>query len=1020
MDRFARAPMLVRLAGRYARRHRGQTTRAVLGLIVVALVLTVGVGLGDSVESSFEESVRAQYGPVDVILRSPTAFNASIAEIVPTLQGVAGYGVVGGPTIVVSASVSDLSSRRAEASATVRGVGPREDEELGPLPGGAPDPGPGQVVLAQSLAERLGARLGDDLLLRAQTPGANETLGLKTKVQAGNLGAPGPGSNVSFSVEPAALGFYAFVRWEAMGGPANVTAVGPSGQTHTNTSRLPPAQILIEEGLEPGNWTLRVEGALPVPFEATITVGYPPPSLNGTISAFQARVSAIVPDEGRAAVSSRPVALVPLADLQAALNMTGKATNGYYHVATDAVGAADAIDAALHNRTLDADAAQDHALEHTRELATDLTGFLIVMSGFTLVASVLLAYALFSSLVEERRAELGIARALGFTRLQVAGSMIIEASLYAVLAALAGLLLGILVVWGLLETMEALSFGRRGAPLLLHFEPWSLPTAFLGGVLLPVVTIAIGTFRFARLDPARAIRGAPEDVRLRRTAALAGGALVLLLGLALVLDPIWRLVGAGIAAAGGALILHALGRRLLAVAALLAGCAYTIWSLYTFTAWPPGRRELEPIFNMARGLVITLLLCGVVFASRRPFQVVGQALQRIRGLGRAAFVGVRYLTGRRVTAGLTAAMVAVVALVITVVATLAIAFAGSLKTDEAGYEVLGQGAFPMTSFPAPLAPEDNASIERVDFMVFHRALRPLSAVVDGSETEVRRGVLRTFVGVTPGFAEANEYILEARAARYASDREAWDAVARGEALLAPAWYFDPGELHLGSTIEIKTFTGTSRTYIVAGGIHEPLRSALFIAQDHVRALGFPQTTIVFVRAAPGADPDALAHRLTDAYDDHGLVFESIPEEARQASIIIQQTILVLEGFLALGVLVGIAATSFLAARAVKERIRDIGTLRALGYEPNQVGRAFLLESVVVCAIGAILGTTAGLIVSHSVWWHELRPDQIPFSAPTLILSLYVAFVLVLGGLAARGPSRRAAAIDPAVSLRHVE
>ena len=54
-----------------------------------------------------------------------------------------------------------------------------------------------------------------------------------------------------------------------------------------------------------------------------------------------------------------------------------------------------------------------------------------------------------------------------------------------------------------------------------------------------------------------------------------------------------------------------------------------------------------------------------------------------------------------------------------------------------------------------------------------------------------------------------------------------------------------------------------------------------------------------------------------------------------------QFIALLEGFLSLGLLIGIAGLGVVMVRAVRERRREIGMLRAMGFPASVVRRAFL-------------------------------------------------------------------------------
>mgnify|MGYP003380673184 CR=1 FL=1 len=71
-----------------------------------------------------------------------------------------------------------------------------------------------------------------------------------------------------------------------------------------------------------------------------------------------------------------------------------------------------------------------------------------------------------------------------------------------------------------------------------------------------------------------------------------------------------------------------------------------------------------------------------------------------------------------------------------------------------------------------------------------------------------------------------------------------------------------------------------------------------------------------------------------------------------------------QGFLALGLLVGIAALGVISARTVVERRQQVGMLRAIGYQPEMVALSFVLETSFIALVGIGLGTGTGLSLIH--------------------------------------------------------
>ncbi|MFL6103902.1 MAG: ABC transporter permease, partial [Actinomycetes bacterium] len=127
----------------------------------------------------------------------------------------------------------------------------------------------------------------------------------------------------------------------------------------------------------------------------------------------------------------------------------------------------------------------------------------------------------------------------------------------------------------------------------------------------------------------------------------------------------------------------------------------------------------------------------------------------------------------------------------------------------------------------------------------------------------------------------------------------------------------------------------------------------------------------------------------------------------------------LQGFLALGLVVGVAGLGVVMVRAVRERRRTVGVLRALGFPARVVRRAFLLESSFVALEGILLGTALSLATSYLLFRNDddLQGAGTSFPIPWLSILLLVGATAAASLAATAWPARQAARIDPAVALR---
>jgi putative ABC transport system permease protein len=112
-------------------------------------------------------------------------------------------------------------------------------------------------------------------------------------------------------------------------------------------------------------------------------------------------------------------------------------------------------------------------------------------------------------------------------------------------------------------------------------------------------------------------------------------------------------------------------------------------------------------------------------------------------------------------------------------------------------------------------------------------------------------------------------------------------------------------------------------------------------------------------------------------------------------------------------LVGALGIANVTLLSVLEGVSEIGLRRALGATRRNVAAQFLLESVTIGALGGLVGTAAGVIltvgVSAARGWTPLLDLRLAVAAPLLG---------ALIGLAAGGyPAWKASAIQPIAALR---
>jgi putative ABC transport system permease protein len=124
--------------------------------------------------------------------------------------------------------------------------------------------------------------------------------------------------------------------------------------------------------------------------------------------------------------------------------------------------------------------------------------------------------------------------------------------------------------------------------------------------------------------------------------------------------------------------------------------------------------------------------------------------------------------------------------------------------------------------------------------------------------------------------------------------------------------------------------------------------------------------------------------------------------------------LLLAGIAAVSLLVGGIGIMNIMLVSVTERTREIGIRKALGATRINILLQFLIEAVVLCLLGGIVGILLGTGMATGLrigfgWNTSVAPSSI------LLAFLFAAAVGILFGV---WPARRAASLDPIVALRY--
>jgi putative ABC transport system permease protein len=954
---LVRRPTFRNLAVRNISRRRGEAVLVIAGSLLGTAIITASFVVGDTVEAAIRDVARTALGPVDETVRLADRGELDRALAAISTPAIPGTDGVLGIETAGAVPASTAGDRRAEPAAVMVEVDFDQARDFGSDPrlGGLADAGPTPTDDQVVIGERLATTLA---------VGAGDAIELFAY-----------GGSKMFTVRQV------------------VADVGLVGYAPVRSNRPDGG------GTRP-------------------TAVFVPP---GTIDVMAAAATAPLAAGPASAGAEEPSAEVLVSN-----------SGGVF----DGADGSEAVAAELARRTASLTDAQVSKvkvdlLDQARRQGESFTDIFRSIGYFSVIAGVLLLVNLFVMLSEERKSEMGTLRALGFKRSHLVRSFGMEGAIYSVAASILGAVVGIGVGWAIIKvTSELVNRGEEELVFSLTVKPGSLVAGATLGLVICMVTVWATSVRIARLNIIRAIRDLPEPRAAKRSVrSLVAGGLLVAAG-ALAFQAGWSgdnavavLAGPPVACFG---LIFVLGRYLpRKVVTTVCSLAALVWAVGVFTLAPEKVGQAGIDVFVVQGIVLVTAGVAILAQADRLWAALATRLSS-NGGGLAARLGLAYPLARKFRTSLLLGMYSIVLFTMAFISVLSGIFANQapMFADDtrAGYDV-----FVDSSTGNPVTAEELRSRPGV------AGVAPLTRGLAQASTP--RHPDRSNVVVT-GFDESfllrGQPKLDQRAAAYGDDGAAYRAVLADPGLIivnqgfgSPVQGGGPPVANLAPGDRLSLLnpaTGADRSVTVAGvmGGDFVFNSGLVSAGALDELLG-PRKVVNrhYVAAAPGTDASALASSLNGAFIENGAQAESFRHVVEEQMKVQTGFFGLLRAYLGLGLLIGIAGLGVVMVRAVRERRREIGMLRAIGASAKVVRRAFVLEAAFITLQGILLGIGLGMLTSYSLIVNSdaFGNTEIDFSWPWTVLLVIAVGPLVASLAATAWPAGQAAAIRPAAALR---
>ena len=684
---------------------------------------------------------------------------------------------------------------------------------------------------------------------------------------------------------------------------------------------------------------------------------------------------------------------------------------------------------------------REDRLQNANEVGTNAGLFLTTIGAFGIIAGILLLINVLLMLAEERLAELGTMRAVGMARGPLVTAFALEGALYALIGAtiggLAGIGIGRFMVWVASGATTAHN-PTAGQGISIHFALEG--TRVLGGIaagfLVSTIVVLLTSWRVSRMDVIRALRGLPDTTRKHRQFANP------LLVAGLLAAPVMTYVGYVAPAAfffmlGVPLFFLCLGvfaaRRWGLERGVTVACLPNIAWGVLFQLWSNDDSGPAAVIVVV-GLI--MVVSGVLLVNAQQAGLAN--LMRRIGRGRATItsrLGLANPLAHRVRTLLTVGPFALV--VFTLVYTEGIS---SLITSELHHlEPVIQGDYQVYATSSAISPFDFSKLDKANITaIAHTGV--VFAGFTGGRLPGDDQHLWQVSAFDRHISDVKPPLLIGRSKRYRSDAAAFRAVAGDpDLVIVPSNFLATPTLRLGRTKEdpdrpsrvgdeytmSDPVTGNTRDLTVVGVTYTDIFGTgayygLQGAQDFFGSRLQLNSALI----ATSGDPDLLVNQLERAGVDNALQASEVKASSKAFFSFVDNTVSLYRSDLGIGLVVGVAGIGVVLVRSVRERRRQIGTLRAMGFDAGQVGWSFLLEGGFVAAqgiaVGVGLGTVMVMTLTRGPQVRTLLGYQPQLPPPNLTLFVLAIGLLVASVLASAGPARAASKIPPAVALRLVD
>ena len=706
------------------------------------------------------------------------------------------------------------------------------------------------------------------------------------------------------------------------------------------------------------------------------------------------------------------------------------------------------------------------AFENAEEGAGALSAMFLVFGTFTIIAGILLVITIAIMLADERRSEAGVVRALGLKRADLRALAMHEGILSSLAASLLGAVLGLGLALIIGYAFSSV-FVSVGASSLAFAASWnSLLDGAAYGFLISMATIWLTSLATSHLNIVKALKGGPISrargipwwLLLLIITSIGGSALS---GLSLLTmdstGPIflatWH-IAASLMIVGIVPIVTFVIPEMINSKRGLLRWARRKSALTTLSStgiilmlWAILPDSIDPVRSNSQPDELTFAVLGIIQVLAGVLILVGLAPAVASWIGRRPFVTKRWgplvpvsMAHPASTPLRTAVLMGMFSITVFSVVVLA-GYSEQFEMHSSGYVDDASGDFEVllsSSRQSPLDLSENLSewnLNQTGIAKIDAVGRVHRAVVWVEQGDDRIGYVAR--GVDQGFVDHGAIPLkEWDESIGVSAQDAWKSLlVRDDIAFIDSSFvlIDPlsGEaisgmqLSIGDSISLIDVSnpGNEKKIQIAGILSETsnlFSSGIWLDGKVVEERFGGTLTRVYVSHGDEVESSELKEVLSDELSSEGVSVSVIEEEVLILQGLVFAILSIFQGYLALGLIVGIAGIGVVTVRSVSERSGQIGMLRALGYTRGMTRSSLLIEVSWVAVLGMLNGVLVAIGFHYAIYQRFWADQGVDFSIPVSVISWILLGGWILVILASILPIKRAMDISPSAALRAID